>query len=106
MARVVVETGQRKVNVTFHGGVPLMVGHAFWRQALSGLAARLGSGNCKIALQSNLWLLDDEFCRLFRQHNVEVGTSLDGPESTTDAQRSSGYFGRTIAGIRRAQAWA
>jgi uncharacterized protein len=103
MARIVAETGQRKVKVTFHGGEPLMAGHDLWRQALDGLAARFGRGRCEIALQSNLWLLDDEFCRLFRQHNIEIGTSLDGPEDITDQQRGKGYFAKTMQGIRRAQ---
>lgn len=103
IARVVADTGQRKVTVTFHGGEPLVAGHALWRQALGGLRSRFGVDGCKIALQSNLWLLDDEFCALFREHQVEIGTSLDGPEELTDAQRGPGHFARTMAGIRRAE---
>ena len=103
MARIVGETGQRKVKITFHGGEPLMAGHAIWRQALEGLAARFGPQHCDLALQSNLWQLDDEFCRLFRQHQVDVGTSLDGPEEITDAQRGRGYFARTMQAVRLAQ---
>jgi len=104
MGRTVGETGQRQVRVTFHGGEPLMAGHALWRQALDGLTARFGQQQCRVALQSNLWLLDDEFCRLFCEHKVDVGTSLDGPEEITDDQRGRGYFGRTMSGVRRAQA--
>ena len=102
MARIVGETGQRKVKVTFHGGEPLMAGHPIWQQALDGLAARFGLEHCNLALQSNLWQLDDEFCRLFRQHKVDVGTSLDGPEDITDAQRGRGYFFRTMQAVRQA----
>src|ERR1039458_3475826 len=104
MARIVGETGQRKVKVTFHGGEPLMAGHAIWRQSLDGLAARFDQHDCDLALQSNLWFLDDEFCALLCQHRVEVGTSLDGPEDITDQQRGKGHFARTMAGIRMAQA--
>jgi uncharacterized protein len=103
MTRVVGETGQRKIKVTFHGGEPLLAGHAIWRQALEGLAARFGPKHCDLAIQSNLWQLGDEFCRLFRQHRVDVGTSLDGPEEITDAQRGRGYFARTMQAVRRAQ---
>lgn len=103
MARIVDETGQREAKATFHGGEPLMAGHAVWRQALDGLVTRFDRQHLKIALQSNLWLLDDQFCELFRQHNVEIGSSLDGPEDITDQQRGRGYFARTMAGIRRAQ---
>jgi uncharacterized protein len=43
-------------------------------------------------------------CELFREHGVSLGTSLDGPEAINDAQRGSGYFARTMAGIERARA--
>ena len=92
MARIAKESGQRKVKITFHGGEPLQAGHDLWRQALQGLEQRLGRGRYEVALQSNLWLLDDELCQLFTEHKVEIGTSLDGPEEITDRQRGRGYF--------------
>ena len=103
MGAIVSETDWSKIKVTFHGGEPLMAGHDFWRQALEGLAEHFGVGACKLALQSNLWLLDDTFCALFREHRVEIGTSLDGPREITDSQRGIGYFDRTMAGIVRAR---
>jgi len=105
IARIAAETRQRKVKVTFHGGEPLAAGIALWRQALDGLRCRLGPRRYDVALQSNLWLLDDAFCQLFREHKVDIGTSLDGPRDITDAQRGEGYFDRTMAGVRKAQAW-
>jgi len=103
MARIVQETGQENVSVTFHGGEPLVAGHELWQKALGGLAARFGVNRCKVALQSNLWLLDDAYCALFQEYKVGIGTSLDGPEPLTDEQRGSGYFARTMAGIRKAE---
>jgi len=104
IARIADETRLRKPKVTFHGGEPLMAGHAIIRQALDGLDSRFGRGRCDVALQSNLWLLDDEFCDLFREHRVEIGTSLDGPREITDSQRGDGYYDRTMRGIRLARA--
>jgi len=103
VASLVTETGQQSVKVTFHGGEPLMAGHAILRQALKGLESRFGRGGYEVGLQSNLWLLDDEFCELFAEHGVEIGTSLDGPEETTDAQRGDGYFARTMRGVALAR---
>ena len=57
----------------------------------------------KLGIQSNLWLLDDEFCALFREYGVSIGTSLDGPETINDSQRGKGYFERTMAGINTAR---
>lgn len=104
IARIAAETQAEKIKVTFHGGEPLMAGPSLFRQVLEGLREQFGSHGCRIALQSNLWLLDDEYGRLFAEHGVEVGTSLDGPEAITDAQRGAGYFTRTMAGIRTAHA--
>ena len=101
--RIALETGQQKVKITFHGGEPLVAGHNIWRQALDGLQQRFGRGGYEVALQSNLWLLDDEFCHLFQEHRLDIGTSLDGPEDITDYQRGKGYFARTMQGIRWAR---
>ena len=98
-------TGQRTVKVTFHGGEPLMAGHALLRQALEGLTRRFGGTGFQAALQSNLWLLDDEFCRLFVEYQVSLSTSLDGPEELTNRQRGDGYFQRTMAGLDLARGY-
>lgn len=103
MAAVATETKTSKVGITFHGGEPLMASHEYWHAALRGLDARFGKENCRISLQSNLWRLDGTLCDLFRKFNVEIGTSLDGPEAITDSQRGQGYFQRTVAGIHRAR---
>lgn len=95
----------REVNleITFHGGEPLVAGPAFYRMALPLLQAGLAPRRVRFAIQSNLWLLTDELCQLFREYGVSVGTSLDGPEAINDRQRGQGYFRRTMAGIELAR---
>ena len=90
------------LEITFHGGEPLIAGTAWYRRNLPLLRRRLGD-RLRLGIQSNLWLLDDETCELFREHRVSIGTSLDGPEAINDAQRGSGYFARTMAGIETAR---
>jgi uncharacterized protein len=90
------------VEITFHGGEPLLAGKEWYRQKLPFLRQRFDT-RLKLGIQSNLWLLDDEFCTLFREYGVSVGTSLDGPEYLNDAQRGVGYFSRTMAGIETAR---
>ena len=96
--------GQDALEITFHGGEPLVPGVEFYRMALSLLRQGLSPRRVQFAMQSNLWLLTDELCELFREYSVSLGTSLDGPEEINDAQRGQGYFGRTMAGIKRARA--
>jgi uncharacterized protein len=103
MQSIVCETGQKNINLTFHGGEPLVAGYELWRFALNGLASRFKGISLKIGLQSNLHLLDDDYCDLFLEYGVEVGTSLDGPYEINDAQRGDGYFDRTMAGVQLAR---
>ena len=92
------------LEITFHGGEPLVPGASFYAMALPMLRDGLAPRKIKFAMQSNLWLLTDELCELFREYGVSIGTSLDGPEAINDAQRGKGYFARTMAGIERARA--
>ncbi len=91
------------LEITFHGGEPLLPGARFYRQALPLLREGIAPRPVKFAVQSNLWFLTDELCELFAEYDVSVGTSLDGPQPITDAQRGEGYFQRTMAGIQRAR---
>jgi uncharacterized protein len=96
--------GHGTLEITFHGGEPLVPGARWYREALPLLRDGLAPRKVRFAAQSNLWLLTDELCELFREHGVSLGTSLDGPEAINDAQRGAGYFARTMAGIERARA--
>jgi uncharacterized protein len=87
------------LEITFHGGEPLIPGAEFYRMALPLLRNGLKPGRTNFAIQSNLWLLTEELCDLFREYGVSIGTSLDGPEQINDAQRSAGHFRKTMAMI-------
>jgi uncharacterized protein len=92
------------IEITFHGGEPLVPGLDWYRLALPLLRDGLPPRRVRFAVQSNLWLLTDELCELFREYGVSLGTSLDGPEAINDSQRGPGYFAKTMAGIGRARA--
>jgi uncharacterized protein len=96
--------GPGALEITFHGGEPLVPGARWYREALPLLRDGLAPPRVRFAAQSNLWLLTDELCELFREYGVSLGTSLDGPEAINDAQRGAGYFAKTMAGIERARA--
>ena len=90
------------LQVTFHGGEPLLAGVNFFQEALP-IFSQSRSKPVSFAAQSNLWRLDDAYCELFKGYRVGLGTSLDGPEEMNDAQRGEGYFRRTMAGIETAR---
>jgi uncharacterized protein len=97
---------QRVPEVTFawQGGEPTLMGLPFFQRALE-LQRRYRRPGMRIdnALQTNATLLDDEWCRFFREQNFLIGVSLDGPQPLHDAYRvdKGGHatFGRVMAGI-------
>ena len=86
-----------ELQVTFHGGEPLLAGYEFFAYALPQLRKRFGR-RVVIGLQSNLWAMTDELAELLARYEVRVGTSVDGPAELCDRQRGEGYYERTVAG--------
>jgi len=86
------------VTFTFHGGEPLLAGADYYRAALPMLKRELEHLSPNFALQTNLWLLTPELAEVLAEHEIPIGSSLDGPQELNDLQRSSGYYERTIAG--------
>ncbi len=80
-----------------------MAGLPIWRQVLSGITNTCRDIKTDFSIQTNLWNLTDDLCRLFKEFNVSIGTSLDGPEEINDNQRGKGYFRNTMRGLRMAE---
>jgi len=93
---------EERLQVTFHGGEPLLTGVDFFREAMPRIR-HAWTQPVGFAVQSNLWRLDDAYGELFAEYHVGLGTSLDGPEEINDAQRGEGYFRRTMTGIEMAR---
>ncbi len=93
---------QDQMNVTFHGGEPLLAGQSFYEQVLKKWRSK-SIGRVNFGVQSNLWPLTQGLCDLFRRHNVAVGTSLDGPQYVTDRERCSGYYEKTMRSLKLAK---
>lgn len=91
-----------RAEIVFHGGEPLIVGHEWYKQVFKTIDERI-EGYIDLSVQSNLWLLDRQFCRIFKSRSVSLGTSLDGPAWINDKQRGSGYYKRTMQGIQIAR---
>ena len=77
------------VMFTWHGGETLMRSISFYKKALRfqqlyGKGRRIA--NC---IQTNATLLNDDWCKFFRDNNFLVGVSIDGPQEFHDAYRLS-----------------
>jgi uncharacterized protein len=92
------------VTFTFHGGEPLLAGYDFFKEALPLLSEGLANLKPAFALQTNLWNLTDEMAELFKEYEIPIGSSLDGPEDLNDLQRGEGYYKKTMHGYEIAKA--
>lgn len=96
--------GQDPLEITFHGGEPLVPGIEFYRMALPLLRQGFTPRQLRFGMQSNLWPRTDELCDLFHEDGVSLGTSLDGPKAINDAQRGTwvlpSHHGRHRTGAR------
>ncbi|MGL4853223.1 MAG: anaerobic sulfatase-maturation protein [Phocaeicola sp.] len=94
---------QSQVLFTWHGGETLMRPLAFYKKVMT-LQQRYARGrtidNC---IQTNGTLLNDEWCRFFKENNWLVGVSIDGPKEFHDEYRrnKSGApsFHKVMSGI-------
>src|SRR5271169_4954891 len=72
----------------FQGGEPTLAGLGFFEKLVEFQKQYGRSGqDVSNALQTNGTLLDEHWCRLFREYNWFVGLSLDGPEAMHDLYR-------------------
>lgn len=72
-------TGAREINFVWQGGEPLLAGLRFYKKALA-IQQRFAPPGVTISnsLQTNATLINDAWCRLFREHNFTLGVSLEG----------------------------
>ncbi len=78
-----------EILLTWHGGETLMRSISFFKKALE-LQKKYGRGraidNC---LQTNGTLLNDDWCKFFKENNFLIGISVDGPQHCHDVYRKT-----------------
>lgn len=75
-AHYIERLGFSKIHILWHGGEPLLAGLDFFRDAAK-FAEELFGKHCRHFLQTNGLLLNTDFCRFFREHNFQIGVSID-----------------------------
>jgi uncharacterized protein len=88
----------------FQGGEPTLAGPAFF-ESLVEFQKRHGRNGQSVSnsMQTNGILLDDAWCRIFKESDWLIGISLDGPEPAHDLYRvnkgGAGTWRKVIQGI-------
>ena len=92
-------------TLLWHAGEPLVVPREFYRTAVA-LLERYNRPPVAIhhALQTNATLIDEDWCRLFLEHDIHPGVSVDGPAFLHDRHRRTrqgqGTHDRVLRGMR------
>lgn len=91
-----------EILFTWHGGEPLMRPIAYYKKVIA-LQREYGRGrhieNC---IQTNGTLINEDWCRLFRENHWLVGLSVDGPKEFHDEYRRTRQGRPTFAKVMRA----
>ena len=93
---------QQNICFCWHGGEPLMAGLPFFEKAMELQKKYAGDKIIENTLQTNGILVNDDWCRFFKQNDFLIGLSLDGPEDIHDAFRRDCGGAPTFARVMRA----
>jgi uncharacterized protein len=76
------------VHIAWQGAEPTLMGVEFFRRVVQRVELHRSAGQKIVhTIQTNGTLLDDEWCKCFKQHHVLVGIGVDGPQSMHEAYR-------------------
>ena len=87
-----------EVLFTWHGGEPLLRPLSVYEKALELQRRYAGGRRTDNCIQTNGTLLNDEWCRFFRDNGFLVGISIDGPRRFHEPMRGAS-FDRVLRGI-------
>lgn len=96
--------GIQGVSFVFHGGEPLTCGRGLFESILR-LQGQYRSANQGVrnTIQTNGLLLNEDWVQFFKDNDIHVGLSLDGPAELHNAQRptvgGSGSFDRVMRAL-------
>lgn len=75
------------ITFAFQGGEPTLAGLGFFKAFTSAVKKHSFAGKVSYALQTNGYVLDEQWAVFLHQHNFLLGLSLDGPAPYHDANR-------------------
>ncbi len=93
-----------EITVVWHAGEPLVLSPEYYDEAFRRIEQENKRGVRVIhSFQTNGTCIDEQWCRLFQQYQVQIGVSIDGPEHLHDTHRRDyadhGTFTRVMQGI-------
>lgn len=91
------------VHFIWHGGEPMLAGLDFYRRALEMEKRMAGGRKIYNTIQTNGTLINEEWCRFFRENGWLLGVSVDGEEAVHNRYRrdkaGNGTFRKVMRGL-------
>ena len=89
---------------SFQGGEPLLAGLDFYKKYIE-LVNKYNTNNNEVysSIQTNGILIDEKWCKFFKDNNFLVGLSIDGPELLHDSCRVYGNDNGTYSDVIKAK---
>lgn len=92
-----------KISFVWHAGEPLALPLSYYQSFFGRIESSPLRDKVSHNIQTNGMLVNDAWCELFREHRVNVGVSLDGPEFLHDEhrrdRRGMGTLARALEGV-------
>ncbi len=86
--RRIFEYASGTVSIIFQGGEPTLAGLDFYRSTIDFISQyNIHHIPCELSIQTNGLLLDEDWCRFFKENHFLVGLSLDGFPALHDSAR-------------------
>jgi len=89
-----------KLTILWHAGEPLAIPIDFYKQ-VSEEIKRLSPQNCQVtqSIQTNGIIINDDWCKFFKDESIILGLSIDGPDFIHDRHRKTRAGGNTHAKV-------
>ncbi len=98
VAKLILQTPAPSIKIEFQGGEPTLNRETlvYFVKLIEKLNRKQSGKHIEFIVCSNLVYIDDELLSFFKQHDIAVSTSLDGPRQVHDQNRicrngASGY---------------
>ncbi len=90
-------------TLAFQGGEPTLVGLDFYKKVIE-FVEQYNKNNIRInyALQTNGYIINEEWCEFFKENNFLVGLSIDGVKETHDIYRHGKETESTYEKVKKA----
>lgn len=92
-----------RVSVVWHAGEPLAVGPEYLEQLIDACSPLQAAAHVQQCIQTNGILISQRFCEIFKERDVRIGVSIDGPRDLHDRHRltrgGKGTFDTVMRGI-------